>query len=248
MADYFVWHASAQDDGDATWNSSTLAYLDLQTCLAAVAAGSNVWVAHDHNKTYAADTDLTNNGTIVAPILAICIDRTTGANAITATEKTIGASYSMKPFENNIIYRGINFGTGDYVYFEANSVVEFYDAEFELVSASGDFLYATLGDGKFLFSNSTLKTAHLDQHMRLSGGIYFKWFGGGLNASGTAITKLFQCDGDKGGELVLRDLDLSNITTNILTMSSVITSGIFRVLLAGCSPLHRYNAISRNYL
>lgn len=248
MADYFVWHASAQDDGDATWNSSTLAYLNLDLCLAAVAAGSNVWVAHDHTKTYSVDTTLNNLGTAAAPIIVTCVNRTTGANATTALEKTTTSTEKLEPFEKFVIYRGINFASADYLTNGLDASYEFHDAEFELFNTD-DYLGFLVGDADILFADATIKMNFATQFIELGGGVHFNWQGGGLNTGGTAVTKLFNLFGDRGGELTLKGLDLSNVATNIITLPTALSGGIFKVLLAGCKlpsavPILNSNAFS----
>ena len=49
MAYYYVYHGSLQDDSDATWNSSTLAYLDLSLAIAgSVTIGDTIYVDSTH--------------------------------------------------------------------------------------------------------------------------------------------------------------------------------------------------------
>jgi hypothetical protein len=49
----YVYHASAQDDSDAEWNSSTISYLTYQAALTAWVIGDSIYQAHDHAETSA---------------------------------------------------------------------------------------------------------------------------------------------------------------------------------------------------
>ena len=46
----YVYHASAQDDSDATWNSSTISYLTRQAAWTAWVSGDFIYVATESAK------------------------------------------------------------------------------------------------------------------------------------------------------------------------------------------------------
>ncbi len=234
MADYFVYMDSAQDDSDANWNSSTLSYLDLDTCLAAVAAGSNVWVAHDHSKTYTGDIALNNNGTLAAPIMVQCVNRTTGAKINTAVEQTTGSSESLEPFKDKIRYSGVTFKSGDRMLSDSDIVVYLGDASIELATnATTDYLSFLLGDIDVLWEDITLKTNNAGEYIFLGGGSHFRWVGGGVDLAGSAPNYLIKYLADKGSSTELRDLDLSNAAT-IISLPPLITNGIHHIKIVGC--------------
>ena len=110
----YVWHGSSQDDADATWNSSTIAYLTLELALSAVDAAGIVYVASEHSQTQASALSLgSTNGTLAAPVKIISVDKdasdaylpmvddgspgkieTTGANSISITNSDIYIGFS----------------------------------------------------------------------------------------------------------------------------------------------------------
>lgn len=234
MADYWVYSGSAQDDSDATWNSSTLAYLDLDTCLAAVAAGSNVWVAHDHSKTYSADTTINNNGTVAAPIVVICVNRTTGAITTGAIEETTGSTYSLRVFEDNVIYNGVSFKSGDLVSVDGDSTVTLINSTFEFVTNSADILTINVADKKVIWKNVLYKVANAGSYIRTGASLDFTWEGGGVDSGGTAIAVLLKANLTYGTRLKFIGLDLSHITSSVLELSTVISSGVHHAVFSGC--------------
>jgi|GEM_PF-2589414 len=234
MADYYVWHGSAQDDGDATWNSSTLAFLDLDTAYGTAAAGSDVWVAHDHSKTYVADTTLDNNGTATNPIKVTCVNRTTGAKATTAVEQTTGAADTLDFLEDGVIYDGINFKSGNSIIVDVDSSTILNNITIEMVTNAADNITWSGDDIASEWNNVQLKFANAGGSFRFGGGGSFLWRGGGIDVTGTALTSFLHCIYSRGAKIILSGLDLTNVASSVITMGTVITTGIFDVTFIGC--------------
>jgi len=234
MADYFVWHGSAQDDGDATWNSSTLAFLTVAAAFATAAAGDDVWAAHDHSHIYGADTILANNGTAANPIKVTCVNRTTGALATTAVEKTTGISYTLDWGEDNVIYDGVNFGSADNVNIDLDTVYVHRNATVELLTNTTDHIYIPYGDCDFRWENIWFKANNAGHDLVIKEGVHFLWSGGGIAESGLSINNLIDPEADQGGDITLRNLDLSKVLSSIIDIGTTVSSGIYRIKLVGC--------------
>lgn len=106
MAVKYLWsgsNASPAQDGN-TWAT---AYTKLSQAAAALAAGDTLYVAHDHSETTAAIQIVTFPGTVAAPNLIFCVNRTASPSdsqlATTAQVATTGVS-------------GITFGGNFYMY------------------------------------------------------------------------------------------------------------------------------------
>ncbi len=76
MTDRYLWHSSAQDDSDAEYNSSTVAYTTLSALFSAMAVGDSVNIAKEHIETFGGNTTL-----VFIEGQYIVKDRTTGLAA-----------------------------------------------------------------------------------------------------------------------------------------------------------------------
>ena len=234
MTDYYVYSGSAQDDSDANWNSLTLAFLDIVTALVTAAAGDTVWVAHDHSKDYAADATFTNSGTTAAPVKIICVNRITGAITTGAIEQATGVISNLNFIRGHLMFDGVVLKSGDTIAGSGDVSIILKNNTIELLSTAADLIQFNVNDCSIKLFNVDIKFGVASQFIDFGGGNFLEWVGGSVDSVGTAPTTLFSLDTSRGGTLILRGIDLSNIATQILLMGTTLSTGIFNVLLTGC--------------
>lgn len=228
MADYYVYMNSSQDDADATWNSSTLAFLNLDLAFDTAGAGDTIHVAHDHNySAYAANIIYSSAGTWGNPVWVVCENRTTGAYAITAVEDTSGGSYDIT-LDGSALSHGVNYISGDDFLCGANDTWLFQDCYIKVLSSSGN---VSIGLRHILtWNNVDFKTGHANNYIYADGAM-FLWNGGSVIVDAVAPTSLFS--GPRGSSIEVRGVDASVVTTNIVNNAGTSGLGAMDVLLAG---------------
>lgn len=233
MAIVFVdSNATGAADG-TSWTDAFERIHDAVTDVGTV-AGSTVYVSHNHSYIYTADANLTNAGTIAAPINIICVNTSTGEKANTAVEKTVDLSYYLNPITGNVIYDGVNFESGDFYNIVVDSTVIMRNLEIYFNNSSGGDSIMFQGDANIRWENVYYKAANTLSRITLGNAAHFEWVGGGISSDSVDFTQLFRTTGDKGGIVKLRDLDLSKVTTQVFLLQPLITSGLFDITLSGC--------------
>ncbi len=233
MADYFVDSNASGTASGADW---TNAWPDLYTALVtnSIAAGSVVYVAHNHYKDYAADTTLTNNGTLDSPICIVCVNTTTGAVTTGAEEEAAGVNNNFHCFQGGLLYDGVALasGSGSTV---PNTLCQASNGSFEFTITSSVGLTVEPYSGVLKWKNFWFKAIRDTQYMGINSGAWIDWDGGGVDPTGTGVNRIFDASlASRGGGLKLRNLDLSNVTDNLIALNVSETASSLRFLLTGC--------------
>jgi hypothetical protein len=235
MAEYFVYSAAT---GAADGSSWTDAYTNIAAAITGGAGvGDTLWVAHDHDYTYAADTTLSTAATDPDnPLKIFCVNRTTGALATTAWERTAIANYSLFLHGDFDIY-GVNFQSSDYAYFTYIDHKITFDSLTIFVSGTSNILYLGTGNVRPFMRDVNVKFDSTTQNIGVSDGVHFDWIGGGLDAAGAAVTNVFRySSGDKGSHIRAVGVDLSSAGTGgiVNINSSFMSQGSLLAQLYGC--------------
>lgn len=167
MTTRYVWKDSAQDDGDATWNSSTLAYLTLQAAMSASAAGDIILVETTHTESTAGAVTLSGKAS-------------NPAYNVFRVDKSDSDSYDPDGVTWNISTTGTN-------YISIRYGVGLYGLRFDSTSE-----LSPTGDTD---SSSFFKDVHfrlgINQDCRYSNGVVFAvdctWDSNDVSNSGTQI-------------------------------------------------------------
>ncbi len=191
----YVWDGSSQDDADATWNSSTIAYLTLVLALVNVDAGGIIYIASEHTETSAIDVTFTStNGTLALPVTIISVDKDASDayrrmdNDTGKIELTGASSFTFGGFD---IYVGLYFDSTaeDFNLTIGGSFIKFFDCKIEvdrLLSASA----GTSNDSKFTFEKCDFIFDGVNSNFNFQGG-EIRVSGGTISCTGTVPTELF---------------------------------------------------------
>ncbi len=233
MATVFVdSNASGASDG-TSWAD---AFSDLYTALgdSGTVAGSIVYIAHNHTKTYGANTTFSNNGTAISPIFIECVNTTTGAPATTATEQTTG-SYSLY-FVDHCIISGLTIIVGRDFYIQGDTtyIIKNSLLSIDVVNSVRRFNLGYYDDTFISLYNVLAKFSYNGQCIRFGNGCTVEWIGGGIAATSVAVDTPLKFLSGKSGNYRLVGLDLSNCATALMTMSTTMSGGVHTVDLIGC--------------
>lgn len=229
----YVWDGSAQDDSDATWNSSTISHLTLEAALAVVDANGRINIASEHIQTQSGVLSLgsaNNNVTIVSldkdnsdAYLAMRDDVAPGSIAATGGAGDIS-------FTNSDIYIGLTFSAGDDINYITNDIeYRAIDCKFRVADnctvGTGnedaslyweDVIYEQVTAGRFLVGGST-----------------FIWRGGTFSFDGGSVsTQLFEAIASRGGVVIVEDVDIQDLGAGDSLVS--LTNTTLNVLIKRC--------------
>lgn len=228
----YVWNGSSQDDSDATWNSSTIAYLTLQAALTASSAGEVIGVASDHTQTQASALDLSavSPGASDNMMIIISLDRTDDSyQKMTDTTGDISLTgNSGLTYPSNSIVIGLYFDLEYRHYFPVENLI-MIDCDIEspryfgYVGATYDN-YCLWDNVRYAFEGSDSSAISFDRSS-------FHWRGGAFSLSGSMDQFIVQGSGAFG--LVIEDVDLSAIPSEdyLVTLSgdgSAISNIVFK--------------------
>lgn len=208
----YVWDGSAQDDGDATWNSSTIAYLTLELALAAVDAGGIINVASEHSQTQASALTLgsaNDNVTVISVdkdnsdvYLAMVDDaapgkiETTGNNSIT--------------FNKNSTFLGLTIDSDQDMIFSTNTMENKF-INCKLLVDNITPIGGTNNDSTVIFENVNYEQTGNGRFQLSGGGII--WKGGTFSFNGGMISgALFQhTSATRGMKVIVADVDFQDL-------------------------------------
>jgi hypothetical protein len=213
----YVWHGSAQDDSDSTWNSATIAYLTIELALAAAAAGDNIAIAMDHQQTQAATETLTGAGTKSNPVKVISLDRSDDSYATMKSSTgyiRVTGSTSDIVVSGDIIFYGVNLEVSDNLQLQSGTTdYLFNDSHIKLTGTSSAVIFGnTAHTTGVVWRNVDLEYAGANNRIDAFRSS-FDWKGGSLTFSGVGSSaSAFLTTSTEGGNAWLRDLDLSALT------------------------------------
>jgi len=221
----YVYHASSQDDSDATWNSSTIAYLTLALGLAAVDAGGIIYIASDHAEQLTGDTTyVSTNGVAANPVTIISTKRlddsyetmVTGGGAIDG--KTGGAwDISLTGWD---IWVGLEFIAGDNLNIGAADVdVRLIDCTLLVDDNCG---ISTAGDDCCTYWENVYYEQITAGAINITGSFY--WSGGSFKLTGGTVTDLFILSTTRGGNIDIQDVDIQDVDGDNYLISDVNTA------------------------
>jgi hypothetical protein len=216
----YVWHGSAQDDGDAKWNSSTIAYLLLELALVDVDANGTIYVASEHSQTVVASLNLgSTNGTFANPITIISVDKDNSDAYLAMRDDSAPGKIETTGNNNHIniinsdIYIGLTLNAGDNLNFTTtNARYRLFDCKFVVndsvaisnVSNDGDQYwenchYEQVTQGGILASNT----------------IRFTWRGGSFSFNGGVVTTSpFALSTGRGGVIDVSGVDFQDLNAD----------------------------------
>lgn len=162
----YVYHASAQDDSDATWNSSTISYTTKQAAYDAWVDGDEIYTAHDHTETGTSNlflTEGTGASTMANRMPDYRVNRTSGNYDKTtgADEQTIERTGTTGDIDFNISgvsYFGQWFSVGDNILMNgADTSMHFKDCYFTLTGVNSTLsVGSATGDNSIKFDGGQI--------------------------------------------------------------------------------------------
>ena len=211
----YVWMDSAQDDSDATWNSSTIAYTDIEAALAAVDANGIVYVASIHTETSsAADLTLNSaNGTLANPIKIISVDKTddtfeTMMDGGGYFQRT-GTTYDIN-IDGNDIWIGCYFDSGDDIDISGDQAYQkFIHCKFK---SADNFDYGSGNcESACYLEDVEIETTTIAGI--ILGGGRFEWKGGTYTQTGTNNTAIINklSSLNRSSPIIIEDVDFSSV-------------------------------------
>lgn len=222
MATLYVWDSSSQDDSDATWNSSTLAYLTIELAESSASDGDTIYVASDHSESGGAIT-LDSSFSIGDKPRFISVNRSTmafetmvtGGGIISCTDANVDIY-----LKNNAYYNGVYFSSSD-DFFAANGAGVHSILENCTITFNDNFGVGLNHNERVDLINCDVTSVTLSQFnvnkctTRMTGGSY----------TTTASPTVFLDNVDlEGGEAVFTDVDLSGVYAN----ASIIDANVAR--------------------
>ena len=210
-ANRYVYNLSSQDDADATWNSSTIAYVTLNAAIAASAAGETIAIASDHSEpALGALINAMGIGTSADPLIIISLNRAddTYQNMVDGGGRIVmsGTSNDLSLGEW-VIWVGVDIFVSDNIYVNATGTHHVIDSKVEV-----------LGDLYSLTAATHLTTTVFEKVVYVQAGAgtlniahcTFHWRGGSYSFNGGSITNLISTSSE-GLNVIIEDVDLSAI-------------------------------------
>lgn len=235
----YVWDGSSQDDSDATWNSSTIAYLTLQAALATVDAGGIVYIASEHNQTQATDLTLASaNGTSSQPVKIISVDKDNSDAYLPMIddaspgyiEVTGGTDINFHGWD---IYQGVTGKMGDNWQSQAQNDINVicedctWEIENRIIIGTGD------ASVNVIWKNCDLIFT-AGGEFNTDGGS-FSWFGGSVTFNGGSVTtNLFQLPTARPTKLLIVGVDFQDLDSGDYIVGTVGSNTMCDVLISGC--------------
>ena len=233
----YIWASSAQDDGDATWNSSTLAFLTTAAAVSASSAGDiclmHVGVTARHVETDSSSSISVPGPTSGDPVTIIGVDKdnsdaflkSAAANVITDTLTTIDIN-----LQNRLAVYGIWFKSSDLIDCQGGNddYQSYHHCTFEF-SNSSNYVFSP-SNGIYNFCDFILLSGNISISDTCAGYI-------GCTYTSTASNGLFQ------GANAVSEV----IGTTFVATATEITNSYYmqRLNIVGC-VLHATELISKS--
>ncbi|RUV20367.1 MAG: hypothetical protein E5X38_07450 [Mesorhizobium sp.] len=219
MATYYVRSGAAGAGTGADWAN---AYTTLVAALAGKSAGDVFYVSEDHAESQASAMAISPPGTIANPTPIICVNHLGSVPPVsadlrtTATITTTGTNNIS--FSASGYYKGITFNAGTgaggaqiILPTTGTSVSIFEDCSLRINSTgNGKILLGNGGVNLALVEliNSTVSFGAIGQGFTIAGAA-FRWRNTASALLGTIPTTLFDWTSGRGGDVLLRGVDLS---------------------------------------
>lgn len=224
MANKYLYSGAAGAATGADWAN---AYTTLAVALAGLAAGDDLWVAHDHAETTAAAITLTSPGTFAAPCRIFCVNRggsvppVSADLATTATVATTGSNSHMT-FAGASYYYGITFNVADganrgdfrvqtilFAILESCNIVLNNTNTASVITVGSN---GSNGGQVIQFVNTTVKFGSVSQSVsQASGGGRFVWTKtvSAISGAGSVPTSLITFSSTRGASCSMIGVDVS---------------------------------------
>lgn len=217
MTIYYVDSNSAQDDSDATWNSSTLSYLTDSAALAgSVSTDDIIWRAHNHAGSYAVTTTLTWPDGITV------ISVNSGTNAYEA-----GGTESTTTSADDIIFAGgdgrkftfigiTETAADDFTFNSQSSRYDFIDCALTVANITTTGKIKTLADGVTFNMNggSVTFASNANSYIQLGYGWVLNLDDVTLNFGATKPVYLMNSVGNGGIVANISNSDLTGVSAS----------------------------------
>lgn len=244
MADIYVRSTDGNNaDSGATW---ALAKADIAGAAAIDAAGDTVWLSQNHAESTAGSIAITWAGTLAAPMRIICGNDGAEPPTAVATTATVSTTGGAAITLNGVAYHygtafqagsgasatNIALGSGDGAHLVFDTCVLNCRAT---VTANRLAIGSAGGVGQentVVLRNSTLRFDNASQGIALRQAT-LQMSGGGLHASGAAVTTLFATAPVTGGIATLDGCDLSSgaSSMNIVATGAAMAG---KIILRNC--------------
>ncbi|TIU02346.1 MAG: hypothetical protein E5W43_00960 [Mesorhizobium sp.] len=219
MTAYYVRSGAAGAGTGADWAN---AYTTLVAALAGKSAGDVFYVSEDHAETQASAMSIAPPGSIASPTPIICVNHSGSVPPVsadlrtTATISTTGTNNIS--FSAGGYYKGIIFTAGSgaggaqlIIPTTGTSVSVFEDCSLRIGSTGNGKI--VLGNGGVNLAmvellNTTVSFAAIGQGFSVAGAA-FRWKNTASALLGTIPTTLFDWVSGRGGDILLRGVDLS---------------------------------------
>jgi len=224
VPDFYINSNSAQDDSDATWNSSTLSFLDTTEYLAdgASGVGDEVWYASDHLEQYSSNTTLS----FYDDSLLVSVNSSTNILEAGAHIETISGIYDLNirtdSVEGTIFIDGVNLTARDDLTLSmAGSQYYLSNLTLALTGTNSlDKINMDI-DGLGVFLNNVSTSVNLNgQRIKTGHGVKLVINGGSLTAASTSFLSTV---GNGGSTCNINNYDFSAMTSgNIVDLTSAV--------------------------
>ena len=212
----YVWDGSSQDDADATWNSSTIAYVLLETALAAVDAGGTVYVASEHSETVASDTYVgSTNGTNALPVKVISVDKDNSDTYLAMVDdaapgKIEYSDNSDCTFTGADIFIGLTFTVTDDMNFQTSGKdMMFYNCRFTVDDVIA--FKSSIGNCVVYWENCDVEQITDGYFNFASISMFFHWKGGSYYWNGGSSGWFMNPSASKPCTILIEDVDFQDL-------------------------------------
>ena len=239
MTNYYVWSGGSNT---SPYNSFATAATTVGGLLALpIAAGDDIWVAHDHSETTAGAVIWTVPGTLAAPNRIICVNR---AGGVSGAAPFGDADKRTTAVVANTTAANIQFSGYAYVYgiaFNANSVANTSNITIGGAGASNwvmescNCFISNLASGSFVFGsggaatarmkmkNCNLKVGGVGQALTPLGNL--EWDGGAWDGSLAVPTTMLTNSNSRTANFLFQNVDFSAFSTGKTLVGNVICDG-----------------------
>ena len=210
MPDAYIDSNSLQDDSDATWNSSTLSFLNSAAYLAGTpAVDDELWYASDHSGSYTSATTLQfKDGTKL-----ISVNSSTDAYEAGAEEHTTGVyDLTLNPLaQSDIVYiDGVDFSSGDDLFLSGDLRTTYLsNLTLSLTGGSASDRIFVYNDGNNYFLNDVVfNFSYISQSIEMANNARLVIEGGSTNNTNAFIETI-----GAGGQIAhIKNFDFSSMT------------------------------------
>ena len=206
------------------WDSWDNSFDDLTTALAdaSVTAGSTVYIDDGYNASQSG-VDFGNNGTTIAPIKVISVDRGSSAGTDSAANSLSGLTYSAGAVDTAtvdvtmgataIVIDGVSFKAADDINGEQDTSVILKNCTLEITGVTANnVMNWAYDDMQLALENVVLKFGAVTQGMQLGGGHQMVWKNVSVDAT-TVPTGLLYNSASRGIDVHMENCDFTAIAT-----------------------------------